>query len=240
MQRIAQTFGSYLLVGGLESLVFTIPATASVGDQLVILIARAGAVTAAPDGWTLEEGEQESAASASRYGALYSKTCDQDDLDAGSVSLTEINTSVIGGVLVVYRGGLCPVIAEGGLELTIDPFKVKYTASATTLSTFTLTGPNVEDRRLALWLVSPGSTITEASGSKITSLGQATDATTSYMVTAAEYVAGQTGTTGTMSITTSGLEAIVVSCACLRASALLRSHTKSLSAVDPGHIGLVT
>ena len=238
MERIAQAFGT--LVGGV-TLDFVVPATAKDGDQLVILLVGRpatqtdlGSLSATCAGWTRELAEK----FVNNYyneGVLLSKACAGDAGLTVSVAVTTLAgaNAAIGGVLVVYRGGVLPALAE-----RVDSVKgIDYTTAINHISLST-EGTQHDDRRLSVWYVKDTGADTiapPATGGAITSLGQVQGA--SWDVAAAEYLHGAIGTAGAMTVVASSSRGGANVSACLRARAVARPV--GVSTPQPGAIGLM-
>lgn len=229
--RIATDFGAYQMAGPAR-LDFVCPATAVKGDLLVAVLAGEGAApspTTGPTGWTRYVDESASGG-ASRHAEVWAKIA--DGTEAGATLSFPSGGSLLGGVLVVYRGA--QVVPPQAAD--VDSVTCQRSVGVTNHTTVASEGSQSEDRRILLWWVqNVGVTITEAVNALFSSFGKELDANTGW-VTAGEYLANAAGTSGALTCTSSAVANGVEVAVTIRT----RQIARPVGASDPtpGTIGL--
>jgi hypothetical protein len=231
IQRIGIDFGAYTFAAPAR-LEFVGPAGILEGDILLVMIAADGNIptpTTAPDGWTLHV--EEDVPAEPRHGELWAKVA--DGTEAGATLAFPSGGNLLGGVLVVYRDGpvLPPQVAD------VDSFAALRTIATANHTTPDVEGSQAEDRRLLLWWVkSIAVTITEAVDAHFESFGKELDANTGW-VTAGEFLLGEIGDDGALTVTSSAATNGVTVAVALRVRAIVQAV--GLTEALPGHIGLL-
>lgn len=232
IQRIASDFGAYTFAAPAR-LEFVGPAEILEGDVLLVLIAADGNIptptTAPDDDWTLYV--EEDVPAEPRHGELWAKVA--DGTEAGATLVFASGGNLLGGVLVVYRGGpvLPPQVAD------VDSFEALRMVGTVNHVTPDVAGSQAEDRRLLLWWVkNTVVTIAEAVDAHFESFGKELDANTGW-VTAGEFLLGEIGDDGALTVVSSAATNGVTVAVALRVRAIVQAV--GLTEALPGHIGLL-
>lgn len=248
MERVGFDFGAYVLDGGLHYLEFDVPAETEEGDQLALLVVGRGSpqndnhdldvTPPADENWTVE-------ATAAQVDDWFQDAafCSRPAVegDAGATFRVQVNVAIDGGgkapvagILVVYRGGVLPVLVQGVASLAVqDDGAIANHVSPAVVAT------QAGDRRLTIWYVLEAGDITPpVASASIEVLGQVADATAQIDIAAIEYVAPALGSLPGLTLTSSTGRFGASATAAIRAKPVVAAEGLVPSST-PGRIGLV-